>query len=364
MRLFTLNTCIDKNNRDIYFDLTYFNGLYRYNIVDNQIYYVTSFEKESTVQDFLYEKIYVYNDNIFMIPNNANNIGIYNKITGEKKYIKWEFSKIYKSFLLNDCIWIFTENGNVLYFSVSGFKICVSEELTKVFSDTIKGKKIKNYQPYSYDGRLILCGNQEIIVFKIKTKQCIIRDIPKDIDFFSCFFDGSHYWLQSKSGLDLYRWDEKKNSYTKYKNLENEDGWGNCIKIIPYSDVISVNENILLAVNYYSRNILIVDETNKTLHKLFNYPESFTEQKGLGYGPVFSSAYVYDNKVLFMPFRGDSIVIYDIVSRKIEYKKFYFEDKKIVPFYMNKISNRILDNNFFSLNEYVEFLKGEKKYAK
>lgn len=89
------------------------NGLYKVDISTHKAELVTRFDKEERCGRELYRNIIYYKEKLYLIPSRAKSIAIYDMITGEKKYVKLDYSpdnnqiKFVDSIVYNNFIYLF-----------------------------------------------------------------------------------------------------------------------------------------------------------------------------------------------------------------------------------------------------------------
>lgn len=352
MKLYSLCSKIDENKLNIFFLNAFSNEIYKYIINENKIEYVCSFDEEKISGEILYESMYLYKNNIIMIPENAYKIAILSS-DGNKKYIKWNRQPIFKSFKFENIIWCILKDGVIVSFNLDNYEIIEHSQKSGKLKLLTNEISIQSFQLNFINGNIILCRNKKIIEFNIITERSKVYNVPIDKKIYNCMYDGRDYWIQMYSNLDIIKLDRKSGNIEYF--VHDDIKWGKLNNIIAYSDVMQIENNIFLT-GYYTENVYKIDINSRKIKKIPEFPNEYNERNTIGFGPLFSAMHYVNDQIIFIPFRSDMLLKYDMRNNKLD--KLIFQDKNInrVNDSIITMSMDLLKESFFDLNEFLNYV--------
>ena len=345
--------------------------LFQLDLRDYSIKVLCDFSNYQNAQLELYaHHIIRNNDDIILIPEYSDQVGIYNTQTKESRMIsigqKTPSVHLLPTIaVIERKIWIFpiaTSNGVYILYM----------DNYEVIKDDNIGRKLKKYQ-YVYRNVRTIYENSFYMI--ASNPNCIIKiDIAKnDVEEIRIPFSQEnlsileqwreHLWFNRKENheCDIYEWIPERNELITYqlqdKELSNEYKESG---LPPYVRFLFVNDDVYI-LGWGIRAILKISKERGLIEKAFDFPENFRILgRNLSYYPYFATE-IIENKILFFPCISNMFLIYDTITGKVEGKEIIIEKDKI-PGYQRWLSAYFINSitqeegeNLFTLYDCLEY---------
>ncbi len=363
----------------IYFCNITFNGVFYLDIHDFTIHFVHKFSFEPVNAERLSKNASIeYHNAIYFFPNYTNVILKYDILKGQEKaiaipYFRDKCINISGIAKRQDLVYIFpSELGKGIYiFDLKKEQVIKDEGLSGLFQSGFpcsSGHIIYDNKDCVWIGKHT--GN-ELVKVNLITKQIVDNKKLEGMHVFVLAFDGSHYWILSMESTDIYEWDMENDFLQKYTNehveWRREDYIGHC----PYSNLIFLEDEILV-LNCYTEKILKINKEKKTIGEPIDFPEGFrlVNTKFMDW-PVYALYTMLEDKVLLYPYAGNMLLIYDKAAKKMTGKDLLVTEE--TASYLGNVLEEKLkaaeewceDNDFEKLEYFTDMVKengrGKKK---
>ena len=254
----------------IYASALHFNGLFKVNVKSGEMEYLGSFLDEKFHIESAHSKAFLIDDDIYYIPSNANNIGVYRLNSNSFDVIHFDKKCGYIGEVVHNILYLlpYQARGDVLKLNRD------NNSLEKVISiDDIKPLLDENYiDGYIFLRTAVLDG--KIFVPQYRTNRVIIIDTKNDnqlsvislenhASVFGAFSGQDCLWLLGIDGT-VYKWCVENNelyqcSYQQEDGVEKE-------KLINW--IVDIGE---YAYAFPGWGTEIYEIKNQQLKPIFNY---------------------------------------------------------------------------------------------
>lgn len=358
-----------KIENKLYFMNLTFNGIFYLDLNDFSMHFVHKFSFQPACAVALATGGCLYNDGeIYFFPNNTNIIMEYNIFTKKEMMIKIP-NQDKKNFRFADAI----RQGDMVYvfpidldkgiyrFYFKEQKIVKDEELSLLFESGFQCSNV-----FLLQGNCILMGEyggNRIIEVDLNTKKIVnIHIVAQEIKISLICFDGNNYWIIQTESLDIYEWNYQSKVAQVYTNKKIMEENGENIELPPYSNLVFLNDEILV-LNSGLKNIWRIHKGKNLIEHPIKFPEGFQCVKYSTFRgwPICDAYTILKDKVLLYSPRGNMMLIYDIKTKQLSGKKMLVS-LDTDP-YLDDVVKEIFEQNNHVINVEQEELHSMKAFV-
>lgn len=360
----------------IYFCNITFNGVFYLDTRDFTIHFVHkfSFAPDGAVRLSKNNSL-AYNHAIYFFPNYTNVILKYDILEQQEEAIPIpdcgdQFIDISGIAKRRDMVYMFpAELGKGIYvFDLKRQQVKKEPELSALFRSGFQcssGHILYDNKDCVLFGKY---GGNQLLKVNLAEKRISAEKILEGMKIYVMRFDGTHYWILQMESTDIYEWDMEQDILQKYTSEHVEWGREADIGRQPYSNLIFLEDEILV-LNCYAKSILRIDKERKTIGNPVEYPEGFRlVNHGFRGWPVCARYTMLEDEILLYPYAGNMLLIYDIVAKKLFGKTLLVSEKEVPHIrealkesFMGK-SESIEDDNWGMLKNFIAIV--DKKTGK
>ena len=353
---------------ELWFSNNNLNALCRENLDSMEIEIIATFHRREKWKKTLHRKIIGYKNFFYLIPNDGNEIDVFDRNTGEQTYI--EIPKIYlhndnycvsNAFIINDCIWIFPIYAyqSVIIYSICKKKFFEVSTITRKLKDY--GGTIFSYKSIYLDKEcfwMTILQSNSVICYNWKTKN--IKEYKLDIDnLYSIHKFNSEIWIGTWDAENILVWDYERNNFEKIK-LDSEKV---CLNSF-FNPIVVKNKAYILSKSPNNR----IGNKKKIVPIILDKEISSSE----GLPSMFEC--IYKNKLFVFPYKMKYMVQFDLLEENIVSMEFripdsyvlnnYYEEYKI-PFLRDESKrNMIYEIGGLGLEELIEIYEMRSEISK
>ena len=357
-------------NKIYFFNLS-FNGVFYVDIDDFSIHFVHKFSSETVGAKMLSTNgILFYEDVIYFFPDHTNRIMKYNIMNQREEIIfipddNEESAGIGSAIRKKHEVFMFSNKSNKIYIlDLQKQVVRVDGALSALFKQDCQYTNIIS----SSDNCALLgiYGSNELIEIDLIHKKIVWSETLKDdVQIYGICFDGNSYWILQTESTDIYELNRADHTLQIYTNKEVVWEDETSFFAVPYSDMIFLKDEIL-ALNCCLKNMLRINKIKKTIEDPIMFPKGFrmvnSQFSGMG---IVGQYTVLDDKVLIYPWRGNMLLIYDIVTRQISGKEFTITEEEVPyiedvcwQFYRKRPLYKEHDD-LVSLTQFIQMIKAD-----
>lgn len=318
-----------KIENKIYFMNLAFNGIFYIDLNDFSTHFVHKFTFEPASAVALSTGGCMYNDGvIYFFPNNMNAIMEYNIFTKKEMMIEIPYQneknfKFADAIRKGDMVYIFPFDicKGIYRFYFNEQKIEKDEELSLLFNSGFRCANV-----FLVQGNRMLMGEyggNRIVEVDLDMKKIVkVHIIAPEIKIFFICYDGNNYWILQTESLDIYEWNYQSNMIQVYTNKKITEEKGENIELPPYSNLIFLEDEILV-LNNELKNIWRIHRGKNVIDHPINLPEKFQCVKYSTFRgwPICDAYTILEEKVLLYSTRGNMMLIYDIKTKQLSGKE-------------------------------------------
>lgn len=257
------------------------NALYRMNLANGALEYVTRFEREAS-NEYLFAKMFSYKGKLFLIPGLSGSITVYEMASGQKIYL--DYKRNYKLLGGGKRFATGVVKDNYLYLIPGQFReiVCVNMDNLKMeFCDISEGeteKGIGSQKGIDYSFKNVEIVGNDIYIPSFRHAGILIYSMEKqsynyiypddERTVYEGIFQIDHrYLLIPKSKNYLYVWNKEADTIEKRLDLPADFVPG--IVNFYYGKIV---ENKLYLLQWYGNMSFVIDLETMKIEKL-NLPE-------------------------------------------------------------------------------------------
>ena len=311
-------------------------------------------------------------DELIWIPSFDDKIITYNIKNGQQHIIRIPEVNVKQELCSGVCmcgnqIILFPKfSGNAVWSFDPARKYLKREDwLSRFFENEMpeQGLIIRVY--VSQDDILCVAGGTYIWRINVNKREIKRMEINADVgSIIKVAFDGTDYWILLENSQDVLQWDGQNNSYVRYS--PESEKWVDIHRQSPYGNIIFDGTEAYL-VNHYASDVMKIDREERKIVKAFEEPSGYRIVKEMTWGGVFFGTEVYNNTLLFLPQRGNMMLMYNRTANYVEGIEFEIV-KREIPYFNELFTERIKTERQISETEELYRLSGflrsiEKKKA-
>ncbi len=353
---------------NVYFSALNYNGLFKYNKVEETVEMLEEIPEEKRFSRHLYSATILVGNQIYFAPMNAKDIAVYdieNK-TISKISLKQEYSSIISKFsrmLRDDCyiylipfrypaiVKINLKNQKVTYLDSWIGKLGIGK--SDIFAKN--GCFLKNENLH-----IALYEENKVLQINIKTEECELLEIPtKDKQgFVDMLFDEEYYWFVQRNYTTIIKY-HVKSGRVDYIYIDEFEGYQ---VGVPYIRILEFDNKIFLAAYEGERSVIIDKQTNQV--------QEITKLNEI-YKPIFENNWkarfyfaekIGMEQVLLGNIANHQCVVFNVKTKTIE-KTYYIENLKFIQIYREYLleKNSHKETEEFDLEDYCEYVLSYEK---
>lgn len=351
------------DNDCLWFSNIYFNGLFKYDLHKREMSYVCSFGNDCG-GIYLHNKAYVYKQFVIFCPLKDTKIRVYNKYN--EQMVSYDIPELNSNIefispmLYKDIIYFGNGLGDVYTLDLKTFNIVLNRELTQICKKFIKENR--STLVIFRNGFICICVNN-IHLYQIDVEDGVVLRMPKLLTGKGIVKDvyrvREEYWILYRDKCDI---DIVSENSLKKTTIKMRDAWVRANKFLPFSSLYA-DQGDVWVLNYYHSQLNCVDKMNYNVKKSFIFQKDFRVNPTIDYGPVFSHAFRYEDYMVFVPCRGDCLILYNESLKKIENILFSIDSADINYLLCNELERIytiekgcVKENDIFSFKSYIEYL--------
>ncbi|MBE5969047.1 MAG: hypothetical protein E7242_02325 [Lachnospiraceae bacterium] len=359
-------SCAVEVNGKIYFSAFNRNGLFKIDILNGKMKFVTSFIDEKPFKTYIHRTCVVYNNNIFFIPYNSCNMHVFNYVTGEQRVVRLlednqeQWKGLYETVQINNYLYLFSEN-------LAPYLVLNMDDYTVVSCDLFYEWLSKHVPIESDKGIFRIAQVADRVYFAIRgASEVLSWDLIKEI--------GEAYDLKLKNifgvenainGLAITLKNKYDIFFWNFENVERIYSLDeNCKTMRPFIRNICFDD-CMLVIPAYKTFFLIVDK-NHEITKL-NYLERVDYNESLEFGK--NGFVLMDDKLALFAIEKSVVLEIDFnelcinvqtieLQTSMEYS--YWKMKSIEM--VNGLEKGIIESDGLNLTDFICYqrLKDEK----
>lgn len=344
--------------KNVYFSALNFNGLFKYNKVDDMVEMLKKIPEENFFSKHLYSATLLIGNQIYLAPMNAKDIAVYdveNNIIS-KIPLKQKYSTIKSKFfrMLSDDYFIYLipfRYPAVVKINLKNQKI--------TYLDACMGKS----DIFAKNGcflkkgmlHIALFGENKVLKMNTKTEEYQLLEIPtkQQQGFVDMIFDEEYYWLIQRNYTSVVKY-HLKSGRIEYIHV---DEFEECQEKVPYIRILDFGEKIFLAAYHGKRSVII----DKKTHQVQDIVELNKFQK-----PIFKNNWearfyfaekIGTEQVLLGNIADHQCIILNIRTNLIE-KKYFLENLKFRQTYKEYLLAKHIckETEKFDLIDFCEYV--------
>lgn len=338
-----------------------FNSFCSINLHDLTVNYIMMNPYESKDAFGLYAHGLQYGDISLFFPNNCRQIAVVERKNSCYRWIEIPLgisNAFYASageILNNSDVYLFPQKMDmgIWKIDIRDYTIKRCDDLNKLIEEDEQIPGSSFIDIGDGKGAYVTLDNS-LRVFDIKTKDTKKYTFDEKYSLFRCFFHEDDFWFTQNKSTTILRWNIKKDFITEYSPLEEinwfRDG-------IPYSKLCFLNDKaIVLNNSIYDVMELYPERPEKGIVKAFSYPEGFGVSPGrlVEFAAVFDAFEIIDNKLYLIPSCADRMLVYDILTEKVNTVDFSINTEQLS--FEPMINNYYLENPFYSLKKFINMV--------
>ncbi len=279
----------------------------------------------------------VFNNHLYLFPDNGNSIEIYDIEHNTVKSIAVENSKQSRLGMFN----AWCSDGFIMSLaSGKGTLYIIDNETNSIVDEIIiTNEKALSFNAIRKDNKIISISTVSNEVYVIDCKSCKVERfvIPVDANGFQTIsWDGKYFWISGKN-KELYIWNDKKNEVSVVSSMPEQFGFYRTIDIDGRRDLDteSVSSNLPLFYDsvflagyvwlfpWYANSIIRINTDSKKVEKVdtceYSSDTYVDSNIGLEYKYQYTTS---ENKIGIYSFKQRTIFEIDSMSLR-SYKKNY-----------------------------------------
>lgn len=339
LKIASIANAID-NEGIIWFSALDFNGLFKYDIKNEKMKWIELFDGELESSRGLHSGVYICEDEVIFTPTYDRKLRIYDK-TCEKILTldiatNEQIEFFYESVLLDNEIYFMSNDLKMWVFDIKKKTIIEDIEISNLIKNGIKDSEKKLAYVRVSEKRMFLVEVDKKVWHELNLveRKLYTNRLEVNENIFSISFINNSYWIFFEDTMDVVIW-EKCGTSSVYKTEDNE--WLKERKWVPYAGAYQTGKNVFI-LNYYSKYIMTLDSENEILKRAFAYPNGYKIEQHDGVGQCYSKAFAYNDKVLFIPVRGNMLLSYDTDKDEVKGVNFTIAEEEIP--YWNKVKSQ------------------------
>lgn len=299
-----------------------FNGLFKIDKEDYSSQFILHFN-EVGMGKGLHKQIISYNHYLIFIPELAHNIVVYNKVSGETKYISLEMPdsnkqelNVAQAYIYKDQIWLFPSFASQRIIVLNPFSWSISsytylKEYAKLCNLELSGRTFATPVFIDEYAWIPIKNKNVIICFNMETKE-IDRYILQDdkIEINNISYNEDIFYVTLSNQADIVIWSPKKGILERITIYDKWQG-----KSPAFSFAICIKEKQYLLLPARSEYILLMKEGKI---KQLPYPKEFYWVNDFKVEWTRIPAYkIKDNKIDLYPSVGNMFLTYEIETEQL-----------------------------------------------
>ena len=353
----------------LYFSCNDFCGLYKMDISQQKVIFVSYFPDEDVLQKYLHRKVLVFGENLFFIPSGGGkNIHVYNYMTGDIRYVPifnergWEG----EAFIEDRYLWMIPYDPRLKCVVKMDLESLEIEEIHNFFGELTDwqydDKNGRIFQRLAIAGESIwfaVLHTNEIV--QISLEDCKITRYQIEIDdLFGIFIVQNDMWVASHTKQFLYKWNPQKGVYERC-SVE-----GCKQDLIPANNIFEVAGNIY-ALPHSSEYITKYNHKTCCFEKVVEYSSSFyfTDPDQI----KFSQYDCCQDKIICFPFNSQDCLLIDtnnnitsilstVENIDISVEPYLHIGEKLLE------SKFVSEDKFIALREFIQLMNIKKDSQK
>lgn len=242
----SMEILVNKNwNKDVGFDagavlenILFFsdntcNALISYDLTNNTKKYICGFpEERNDNQILLHKQCLKYKNEIIFIPNNADNVHIFDVRTSKLKVLPIEKEKTLNynfcgGIIINNFLWIFPGNiqQKIIKINLSNYEICYKCNFYAALNKYVNLKQQAFWKVCHHENNVYLALLHTNKIVKYNLEENKVDVIETDIENLDSIYEANGKIYVCTLKEEVYIWDNKKNKINKCKleyRLERE----------------------------------------------------------------------------------------------------------------------------------------------
>ena len=302
------------HNNELWFPADNYNGLYKMDMDTKKIEFIADFDKDGTNLKKLYYRMFLHNDNLYLIPNRADSIAIYHMKRKEMEYIPLEFGEasdhiFYSAVQYENYIYVFPARGDAIV------RLDLRDNTVEYFSDCCQDIKKDGTYLGLFGGAYQTANKYWITTPNVN---CII-----EFDLSNGLYQ-KHYLRESIHGTSDITGDDKYLYVLNFagevwqidrETLEETLIWRYQGEhtIGAYNSIVYANHNVWL-MPARENKMLKIDVRKQNAVEEKEFPDIYTMYSGKDMISKTGGYLVHDNKIIIYPASSKTMLTYDIVN--------------------------------------------------
>ena len=225
--------------------------------------------------------------------------------------------KIKEAFLIDGEIWCVPSslNQKVMIYDIKNEKFIPYNLYSELKRCNISAENV-NIMTIKYADNsffFTLETGTELIKYNVESRSVTRYEIPDKLQVSGFDYDGKYFWLRSKYGVSLYKWDLNEETIISYHlNDMNESEKGEC-----NAKVIVLSNGKIVLLPSYCNSVIYLDQNEHCLKRVEGL-EDICHAKGKERYTFSIGNAEIDGKLILYPWAGEQLISVDLSDMKAE----------------------------------------------